>query len=75
MRADLAQEMHTPLAAIDAHLEAVEDGIRPSTGTRWLWSAAPPAGSDDSGVSLNRRDDSQAEVDEAMSAITRLVRS
>ena len=29
MLADLAHEMRTPLATIDAHLEAVEDGIRP----------------------------------------------
>lgn len=28
MLADLAHEMRTPLASIDAHLEAVEDGIR-----------------------------------------------
>ena len=29
MLGDLAHEMRTPLATIDAHLEAVEDGIRP----------------------------------------------
>ncbi|HVQ18131.1 MAG TPA: HAMP domain-containing sensor histidine kinase [Actinomycetes bacterium] len=29
MLADLAHEMRTPLATIDAHLEAVEDGVRP----------------------------------------------
>lgn len=29
MLADLAHEMRTPLATIEAHLEAVEDGIRP----------------------------------------------
>ena len=29
MLTDLAHEMRTPLATIDAHLEAVEDGIRP----------------------------------------------
>lgn len=29
MLADLAHEMRTPLATVDAHLEAVEDGIRP----------------------------------------------
>ncbi len=29
MLADLAHDMRTPLATIDAHLEAVEDGIRP----------------------------------------------
>ena len=28
MLADLAHEMRTPLATIDAHLEAVEDGVR-----------------------------------------------
>jgi two-component system sensor histidine kinase BaeS len=29
MLADLAHEIRTPLATIDAHLEAVEDGVRP----------------------------------------------
>lgn len=29
MLADLAHEMRTPLATIEAHLEAVEDGVRP----------------------------------------------
>lgn len=29
MLGDLAHEMRTPLATIDAHLEAVEDGVRP----------------------------------------------
>ncbi len=29
MLADLAHEMRTPLATVDAHLEAIEDGIRP----------------------------------------------
>ena len=29
MLADLAHEMRTPLATVDAHLEAVEDGVRP----------------------------------------------
>ena len=29
MLSDLAHEMRTPLATIDAHLEAVEDGVRP----------------------------------------------
>jgi two-component system sensor histidine kinase BaeS len=32
MLGDLAHEMRTPLATIDAHLEAVEDGIRPLDG-------------------------------------------
>jgi two-component system, OmpR family, sensor histidine kinase BaeS len=32
MLADLAHEMRTPLATIEAHLEAVEDGIRPLDG-------------------------------------------
>jgi two-component system sensor histidine kinase BaeS len=32
MLADLAHEMRTPLATIDAHLEAVEDGVRPFDG-------------------------------------------
>ena len=31
MLADLAHEMRTPLATVDAHLEAVEDGVRTST--------------------------------------------
>ena len=28
MLADLAHEMRTPLATVDAHLEAIEDGVR-----------------------------------------------
>ena len=28
MLADLAHEMRTPLATLDAHLEAIEDGVR-----------------------------------------------
>ena len=32
MLADLAHEMRTPLATIDAHLEAIEDGVRPLDG-------------------------------------------
>jgi len=41
MLADLGHEMRTPLATIDSHLEAVDDGVRPfdESMRRVLWGA------------------------------------